>query len=90
VEQALARLVQVSPDNPEAWFDLGGFQAVLQKNTEAIASLRKALELSAARRARDSNAADLMVHATNDPRLTALRGLPEFQKVLGELKTAAK
>jgi len=90
VEQALARLVKVSPDHPEAWFDLGGFQAVLNKNAEAIASLRKALQLSAARRARDSNAVDLMAYASNDPRLNALRSTAEFQKLLGELKTVAK
>jgi hypothetical protein len=84
VEQALAKLVKLVPESPEAWFDLAGFQAVQNKTAPALESLRKALELSARRRAQDTNAGDLRAAASEDTRFAALKTTPEFQKLLTE------
>src|SRR6185503_14119937 len=56
VEQALARLAKSTPDTPEVWFDLAVVQARQQKETQAIDSLRMALEANDKRRAKDPNA----------------------------------
>ena len=82
LEAALERLVKVSPESPEAWYDLSAFKANLRKNTEALPALSNALALSAKRLQRDPKARNLLSEATNDGRFTALRQLPEFQKIL--------
>jgi len=46
VEKCLDRLVKISPDNPEAWYDLAGIQALQNKQKDAIASLRESLTRS--------------------------------------------
>jgi tetratricopeptide (TPR) repeat protein len=90
VEQALEKVVKLMPESPEAWFDLGGFQALLNKQPQAMESLRKALQLSAQRLAREPNAANLYNNALADARLQVLRDTPEFQKLLADHKPAAK
>jgi thioredoxin-like negative regulator of GroEL len=82
VEQALTRLVKVSPDNPEAWYDLAGLQAMHNKETEALASLTEALRRSAERLKRDPTALNLHSNALTDQRFNALRAKPAFQKIL--------
>ena len=86
VEKALSLLVKTSPDSPEAWFDLAGVQALNNKAPEAVASLRTSLELSAKRRAQNTNAANLYDNALTDPRFGNLRQTPEFQKLITDLK----
>ena len=49
LENSLERLVKISPESPEAWYDLAGFKANLGKNGEAIPALSKALEMNSAR-----------------------------------------
>ena len=84
VEQALARLVALSPENPEAWFDLAGVQAIQNKQPEAVASLGESLKKSAQRRARDTNANDLLKNALTDGRFNTVRQSPGFQKLMGQ------
>jgi tetratricopeptide (TPR) repeat protein len=86
VEEALRRMVELTPENPEAWFDLAGIQAVINKPTEALQSLGRSLALSKLRRARDTNANDLHALAGTDARFNAIRALPEFQQVLEQNK----
>jgi len=86
VEKALALLVKLSPDNPEAWFDLAGVQAINNRAPEALASLRTSLQLSAKRRTQNSNAANLYDNAGTDPRFTPLRQKPDFERLMAELK----
>ena len=86
VEKALALLVKLSPDNPEAWFDLAGVQAINNRAPEALASLRTSLQLSAKRRVQNSNAANLYDNAGTDPRFTPLRQKPDFERLMAELK----
>src|SRR5439155_8782274 len=38
VEKALERLTAINPENPEAWFDLAGVQALMNLQTQAVAS----------------------------------------------------
>ena len=82
-EAALIKLTTLSPDNPEAWFDLAGVQAVMSKNAEAMESLKKCVALNQARLARDPKALDLMKNVMNDQRFVNLRQLPQFKQVTG-------
>jgi tetratricopeptide (TPR) repeat protein len=81
LEVAQERLTQVAPGVPESWYDLAGLQALMGKNDEALKNLRRALDGSAKRLAKDPKAADLRDKATNDPQLLTLRQLPEFQQL---------
>ncbi len=90
VEESLARLVKLAPDNPEAWFDLAGIQAALGKKTEGIASLSESLKQSAQRLAKNPKAANLYGNALTDPRFNGIRQSPEFQKLLAEQKPVSK
>jgi tetratricopeptide (TPR) repeat protein len=81
-EAALERLVKVSPESPEAWYDLAGFKANLRKDQEALPALAQALRLSAERRKKEPNARDLQAEAANDPRFATLRQTPEYQRML--------
>ncbi len=56
------------------------------RTPEALASLRTSLELSAKRRAQNTNAANLYDNALTDPRFGNLRQTPEFQKLITDLK----
>lgn len=82
VEQALSRIAQSSPDNPEVWFDLAGVQALQKKETQAIDSLRVALAGSTKRLAKDPNAPNLHTNALVDSRLNNIRQSPAFQRLI--------
>jgi len=84
LEAALQKLVTLSPEpiRPEAYYDLSALEAVLGKNSEAFDNLRIAMDLSAKRLQRDPRASNLAATNRSDPRFDALRGLPEFQKVV--------
>jgi len=45
----LEELVTVTPDSPEAWFDLASTRLQLGRGNEVLPALRKAIELSDAR-----------------------------------------
>jgi tetratricopeptide (TPR) repeat protein len=81
LEAALDRLVKLDPSNPEAWYDLAALKANLRKPADALATLKKALELSAARLKRDPKARNLLEHARKDASFNAVRQTPEFQKL---------
>jgi tetratricopeptide (TPR) repeat protein len=82
VETSLEKLVKATPESPEAWYDLAGLKASLGKANDAMPALTKALELSAARRQRDTKALDLAVAARGDERFASLRQTPEFQRLV--------
>jgi thioredoxin-like negative regulator of GroEL len=86
VEQSLAALVKVAPDNPEGRYDLAAVQALQNKSNEAIETLRSALQQSAQRMAREPGAPNLYSNALGDARFAALRALPEFAKILDAFK----
>jgi hypothetical protein len=86
VEQALSRIAKSSPESPEVWFDLAGVQAMQKKETQAIDSLRVALEASAKRLAKDPKAPNLHSNALVDSRLNSIRQSPGFQRLVASSK----
>jgi tetratricopeptide (TPR) repeat protein/phage shock protein PspC (stress-responsive transcriptional regulator) len=83
LETALQRLVVMTPDSPEAWYDLASTQAILGKYDQALQSLARALDLSNARLAADPRQPDLRHGATTNVSFLPLRNRPEFQRLLG-------
>ena len=82
LEVTLERLTQVSPDSPEAWYDLAAMKANLGKNPEALAALSRCLQLNAERLKREPGKPNLTNTARQEVRFSALRNNPEFQKLL--------
>src|SRR5262249_51242342 len=82
LEISLEKLVKLSPDSPEAWYDLAGIKANLGKNTEALPALSNALDLSAVRLQKNPKALDLASAARNDERFSRLRQTAQFQLLL--------
>jgi tetratricopeptide (TPR) repeat protein len=80
LEVSLEKLVKVSPDSAEAWYDLAAVKAELRKNNEAIPALTQALTLSAKRLQSNSSAPDLVGTVRKDERFATLRQTPEYQK----------
>lgn len=73
VAYALERYVQKEPSNPRIWFDLAGTQAQLQRNADAVRSLRRAIELGGE---------PIRDQARKDPRFNAIRNAPEFRALV--------
>jgi tetratricopeptide (TPR) repeat protein len=86
VEQSLVSLLKVAPDNPEGRYELAAFQAAQNKSTEALESLRGALQQSSQRLEKNPAALNLYSNALGDGRFAALRSLPDFNKVLDSFK----
>src|SRR5204862_7419299 len=85
LEKALEKWTKVTP-TPEAWLDYAASQAVLNKRTEAVASLKQALALSAERLKVNPQAENLALNVAKDPRFASLQTLPEFQQLLATNK----
>ncbi|MBI5773959.1 MAG: DUF2723 domain-containing protein [Verrucomicrobia bacterium] len=87
VEQAISRLVNLAPNNPEAWYDLGWIQAMTGRIPQGVASFKRAIQYSDARLKTQTNGNNLRAMLNNDPRLkdaaspiaALLRGNPDFQ-----------
>jgi len=84
LEAVLQRLVKMTPENPEAWYDLATTQARLGKGNEALQSLGKALDLSAQRLDKQPKAADLRKNAATNQSFASLHNRPEFQKLVAQ------
>ena len=82
MEASLEKLVKLSPQSAEAWYDLAGLKANMRKDAEALPALSKALELSARRLKENPNAKDLLAELTNDNRFVALRQSAEYLKLI--------
>jgi tetratricopeptide (TPR) repeat protein len=78
LESVLERLVQISPEQAEAWYDLAALKATLNKASEALPPLKKAIEISNLRRTTNTTARDLRAEVNGDARFNRLRDLPEF------------
>ncbi len=81
MEAALQKVIQLAPDLAEAWYDLAALQAATGKSQQALANLRRALELSAKRKATDPNARDLAAAALTDASFSSLLQNPEFKQM---------
>ena len=82
LETVLEKLVRVTPDSPEAWYNLASTRALLGKSNEALAALGKSLMLSGQRLAQNPKEHDLRRDAGTNQSFTTLRSLPEFQKLI--------
>jgi tetratricopeptide (TPR) repeat protein len=81
LETVLKKLVTITPDSPEAWFDLATTQAQLGRGAAVFESLQKAIELSDARLKKVPASADLRINLATNLALAPVRNLPEFQKL---------
>ena len=82
LETVLEKLVKVTPDSPEAWYNLASTRALLGKSNEALAALGKSLMLNGQRLAQNPKEHDLRRDAGTNQSFTTLRSLPEFQKLI--------
>jgi Flp pilus assembly protein TadD len=85
LEKALQRLSEVSPNSPEAWYDLAAVKAATGKAAEALPALRRAFELADRRLKTNAAARNLRTEAGKDPRFDALRQSPEFKQIMSAL-----
>ncbi len=82
LEDTLAKLTKVIPNQPEPWYDLAALKNLLGKTNEALQDLRTSLDLSTARLKTNASARDLVAEARKDQRFDSLRNLPDFQKLV--------
>jgi len=82
-EQTIVRLTQLQPASSQPWYNLGAIQCYRGAVPEALASLKKALDLNAAEMAKDPKVINLREHLFNDPSFAALRQTPAFQAAFG-------
>jgi tetratricopeptide (TPR) repeat protein len=82
LEQTLLRLTKVTPDNPEAFFDLAGVQAIMGRQSNALVSLKKALQLNSSRIEKDPKARNLKDDVYKDGRFNGLRTNPDFIEMM--------
>jgi hypothetical protein len=66
----------------ESWLDLAGAQAMQNKVTDAVASLRQSITLNAQRIAADPKASNIIPTIAADPRFARMKDRPEFQALL--------
>ena len=82
-ESAVQKMVSLTPDNPESWYNLGGLQAA-QGKVSATQALQKAFEFSALRLKKDPKAVDLKNFAKSDSNLAPIRESPEFKALMSK------
>ena len=82
LEQAIKKMISLTPDQPEPRYDLAALQALQGQPTAALGNLRAALDLSRQRLVQNPKAHDLRAAARTDNRFDGLRSLPEFQKLV--------
>ena len=82
MEEAMDRLVKLTPNNPEAFYDLAAIQTVLSKSNLAVQNLSHAIQLSDQRMGQQTNVANLRQLAPKDPRFTNLWAMPGFQAAI--------
>jgi len=82
LESALEKLVKLTPDSPEAWYDLAALKIGFNKQTEALAALRRAMALNAERLKHDPKAKDLAAEIKKDGRFATIRETPEIKTLI--------
>jgi tetratricopeptide (TPR) repeat protein len=82
LERAFTRATQVMPDSPETWYDLARVQASQNKQAVALASLKRAVELSNERLKTDPVAFNVASDALTNGSLVLLRTNQEFLRLI--------
>jgi tetratricopeptide (TPR) repeat protein len=81
-EEAITRLTQLAPDSSEPWYNLAVVQIHQGKTAQAVASLKKALDLNPAEMKQNPQMVNLREHLYEDPNFAGLRQTPEFKAAL--------
>ena len=82
LEAALQRLTTVTPESPEAWYDLAAIKATLGKQEEAVKALKQSVQLSDVRLVTTPTAKNLRNEVVKDARMASVRSHPEFQNII--------
>jgi hypothetical protein len=82
VQAVLKRMVALSPDQPEIHYDLAAVTATLGQNSDALAELKIAMDLNAARLKSNPSAPNLLPQARSDPHFAPISNLPEFKQIV--------
>ena len=90
LEAALQRVTQLDPNAPEPWLDLAATRAVLNRNTEALDALAKAVVTSDNRLKTTPTAPNLTANIRMDSRFAALRSRPEYKAIFPDATNQAK
>lgn len=83
LEEGLERLVEIRPGSPEATYDLAALKATVGKSNEALAWLKKCIEVSDARLKTNAGARNMRTEATKDDRFKGVAQNTEFKAILG-------
>jgi tetratricopeptide (TPR) repeat protein len=79
LEAALERLTELTPESPEAWYDLAASRASLGQTGPAVEALKKSLDLNAKRLAQNPNANNIWRNLATDARFEKIRATVEFK-----------
>jgi tetratricopeptide (TPR) repeat protein len=82
-EQAILRITQLLPDRSDSWYNLATVQAFRGQAAQALASLKKSLDINAGEIVKDPKTPNLRQHLFQDPYFAPLRQTPEFQAAFG-------
>jgi tetratricopeptide (TPR) repeat protein/phage shock protein PspC (stress-responsive transcriptional regulator) len=82
LERVLRRLVDLTPDSAEAWYDLASTQAILGKADEAMENLAQAIRLADERRSVDPSARDLRADALTNRGFSAMQNRPDYRQLM--------
>ncbi|MFO1475885.1 MAG: DUF2723 domain-containing protein [Verrucomicrobiota bacterium] len=78
---ALEKVVQIDPNQPEAWYDLGFTKLAQGKPADALQCLKRAMDLNTQRLAQNPKAHDLRQELDKDARFAGLRNTPQFKEL---------
>ena len=82
LEMTLQKLTTVTPESPEAWYDLAAIKATLGKREDSVKSLKQSIRLSDARLQHTPTAKNLRAEAAKDDRFASIQSRPEFQSLV--------
>jgi tetratricopeptide (TPR) repeat protein len=82
-EQAIMRITQLLPDRSDSWYNLATVQSFRAEVPQALASLKKALDINAEELLKDPKTPGLRQHLFQDPYFAPLRQTPEFKSAFG-------
>ena len=85
-EEATLRLIKISPNTPDVWYDLATVQNTLGKTNKAVESLSRAITESDARLPLKPTARNFRSILVTDTNFNNLRSLPEFKNLLAAPK----
>lgn len=82
LQAALEKLTELNPNSPEAWYDLAALRASFGETSNAIESLKKALDLNTKRLTQDPTARDIRPVLKQDTRFNKMRDSEEFKALM--------